>query len=255
MKDTLMLKKYNNQTINGTYNLFEERSFFGSKMMEIEDDININNTSIQYYQYFIDTSIFTGSTFLELAKNNGFQYYILNKNLETFFIDDLVQLKLDYHTISKFQQNDIDLKNNTKWQINIDVSDILKYYLFYNIKSSRTFKGLKYTNFINQNINNSILEYITNNVLNRYKFDSIDLYVQYSQINLSSDIYNYRTLLQYNPVFDSSVELTENKVNNVSIPQDNNIDQLSNVILIYNQIKPSTQWTFSYYFNIHYKKI
>lgn len=255
MKDTLMLKKFNSENINGTFNLYEERSFFGSKMMEVEDEININNTSIQYYQYYLDTSNHTGKTYMDLSRNNGFQYYILNKNLETFFINDLVQLKLDYHTISKFQQSDIDLKNNTRWEIKINIYDILKNYIFYNIKNARTFKGLKYTNFLNQNINNSIKEYIDNNILNRYKFESVDLYVLYNKINLSSSIYSFRTLLQYNPVFDSSVELPENKVTNASIQQENDIDQLADVILIYNQIKPSTEWAFSYYFNIVYKKI
>lgn len=254
MKDNLILKKFNSQAINGTFNLYEERAFFGSKMIEIEDTVNVNNTSIQYYQYYVDTSLYTGKTYMDLARNNGYQYYILNKNLETFYIKDLVQLKVDYHTITKFQQNEIDLKNNTRWEIDIDIYNILKNYIFYNIKNARVFKGLKYTNFLNQSINSSINEYIDNNVMNRYKFDSLDLYVQYSKINLSS-IYDFRALLQYNPVFDSSVELPENKVANANIKQENDIDQLSNVILIYNQVKPSTEYKFDYYFNIVYKKI
>jgi len=255
MKDDLILKKYNTTPINGTYNLLEEKTFFGSKMMEVEDEISINNKTIQYYQYYIDTIIYTGTTYLDNAKNNGFQNYIFNKSIETLFVQDLVQLKLDNHSIIKYQQNDIDLKNNTRWQITINIKNILQQYLFYKIKESRTFKGLKYTNFLNQNINQSILDYINLNVVDRYKFDTIDFYVQYYKINQDSTIYNFNSLLQYEPIFDSSVELPENIITNTNVQQGDAVNQLSNINLIYAQIKPSTEWKFDYYFNIHYKKI
>lgn len=255
MKDTLILYKFNTIPVNGTFNLLEERTFFGSKMMEIEDTIKIDKTSIQYNQYWIDTNINTGSTYMELSKNNGFQNYVFNQSLEDVFIQDLVLLKLDNHTIKKFQQSDIDLKNNTRWEITLDIKNILKTYLFYRIKEARTFKGLNYNNFINNSINNSIYDYITLNVMDRYKFDSLDLYVQYQKINLNNNLYNLSALLQYDPRFDSSVEISQNKVTNSNVQQGDVVDQLSNVKLIYNQTKPSTEYKFDYYFNIWFKKI
>lgn len=254
MKENLILKQFTKENVNGTFNLLEEETFFGSKVMEIEDDIIINDKSVQYFQYFytpITSDDVTGQT---LAKNNGYQYFELSQFVEDLFILDVVDLKLNNHTIIKTQQNEIDEKNNTKWLINIDIKNTLKEYLFSKIKERRTFKSLKYTNFLNNNINESVYNYIIQNLLDRYEFNYIDFYIKYTNIT-SNTIYSNLTLKQYDPQFDSSIELLDNRVTNVNVEINNYIDSLAPVKINYFQTKPSTEYKFDYYFNIHFRKI
>jgi hypothetical protein len=241
MKDRLILKKYETESVYGTFNLEEEPSFFGSKVIEVEDEIIINDSSIQYFQYFDEND-----------PNNGFQYYELDLFFEQLFLLDLVNLKKENHTISKFHQNKIDDKFNTRWIIEINTKNILKEYLFAKIKERRTFKTINHNLLRNKNINESIYLYITKNILDRYKFDKIDFFVKYDDIK---DVSQLTILKKYDPIFKNQIQLVENKVENINVEINNFIDPLSNLKVNYSQIKPSTDYKFDYYFNIYYKKI
>jgi len=254
MKENLILKNFVTEKVNGTFNLLEEETFFGSKVMEIEDDVNINDTSVQYFQYFYTITDPNNSAQTNAAKNNGYQFSALNQFVEDFFLLDCVQLKLNNHTIIKAQQTEIDEKNNTKWNIILDIKTILREYLFSKIKERRTFKSIKYNNFLNSDINRSIYNYIELNVLDRFQFDSIDFFVKYTDIK-NNTVYSNTTLKQFDPKFRSDIELLEYKNNNVNVKIDNFIDPLSNVKIDYFQTKPSTDYKFDYYFNIHFVKI
>lgn len=240
MKENLMLKKYITEPANGTFNLLEKTTFFGSKMIDIEDSIIINDAAIDYFQYSNN-----------LESNDGYQYYVLNNFLETFFLLDLVQIKYDNHTISKGQQIEQSNLFNTKWIITLDIKTILREYLFAKIKNERTFKSLKYYNFLNNNINESIRQYINLNILDRYQFEKIDFYIKYIDIKNNS-LYNGSTLKQFDPQYDSSIELASNKVSNIEI---SNINLLNTININYSQTKPSDNYKFDYYFNIYYTKI
>lgn len=253
MKDNLQLKKFVTENINGTFNLLEESTIFGSKVMDIEDDIYINDKSIQYFQYFHEITS-TGITEQELAKNNGYQFYNFNQYEEDLYIMDVVALKDTYHTISKLQQSEIDNKLNTKWKITIKIKDILKEYLFAKIKEYRTFKALSYINFQNNNINDSIYNYININLLDRYKFDRLDLFINYINIK-DNTIYSNLILKQYDPKYNSAIELPGFKVTNINLETSNYLDLLADININYSQIKPSSDFKFDYYFNIYYKKI
>jgi len=253
MKENLILKKYKKESVNGTFNLLEDESFFGSKIMDIEDEIIIDDKSVQYFQYFIDAES-TDSTGKTLAKNNGYQNNYVNNYTETFTLLDVVNLKLINHTIYEAQQKDIDRKNNTKWKISIDIKNILREYLFAKIKERRTFKSLNYKNFSNNDINNSIYEYINLNLLDRYKFENLVFYTKYTDIKNNS-IFSNMILKQFDPKFRSDIELLEYKNNDVNINISNFIDPLANVIIDYFQTKPSSDYKFDYYFNIYFKKI
>ena len=65
MKDNTILKTFLTQTDSGTYSMNEFNFFFGSKAMDIEDNILIDNRIIPYYQI---TDI----------NNYGFQNYVLD---------------------------------------------------------------------------------------------------------------------------------------------------------------------------------
>lgn len=254
MKENLILKKFIKEPVNGTFNLLEEISFFGAKIMDIEDNISITDHSVQYFQSWYQVTDPNDSIQQELAKSNGYQFYELNLFEEDLFILDTVALKFDNHTITKMQQNDLDNKYNTRWEIVVDIKTILREYLFAKIKEQRTFKSLKYSNFMNNNINESIRQYINLNLLDRYKFDGVDLYINYIDIKNNS-VYNNLTLKQYDPVYDSSIELPENLVANANVQINNYIDPISTVRITYFQTMPSTNYKFEYYFNIKYQKI
>jgi len=254
MKDNLILKKFKTENVNGTFNLLEEETIFGSKVMDIEDNIFINDEGIKYYQYYyniIDPNDLSGQT---LAKNNGYQFFDVDVYNETFNILDLVELKYNNHTIIQSQQTDVDKKNNTKWIIDINARKILREYLFAKIKERRTFRSLRYTNFLNNDINKSIYDYIDMNINDRYAFNYIEFFVKYTDIK-NNTIYSNTTLKQFDPTFANYIESVENKNTSVNVEVSNLIDPLSNIKINYFQTKPSTNYKFDYYFNIYFKKI
>jgi len=247
MKDSLMLKKYQIEDVSGLYNLKEEKSFFGTKIMDIDDNISITDKSIQYYEI---REIGTPEDEL----NNGYQYFKLNDILEKITILDVVNIKYENHIISKsLQDSDIE-KNNTKWEIKIDIKNILRQYLFGKIKEMRTFKSLSYDLFSNNNINSSIYEYIEMNILDRYELDKIELYVKY--INIKDNVvYSNIVFKQYDPLFNQSIELEENLVRNTNLTLDLYLDKLAPITINYSQVKSSSEYKFDYYYNLYFKKI
>jgi len=253
MKENLILKKFKKEQVNGTYNLLEEETFFGTKVMEIEDEISLKDNGIQYYQYFYNVTDPNDETQIELARNNGYQYNEINEILEDFFLLDIVRLKAENHTILKQQQTEIDEKNNTKWIIQINLKKILIEYLFAKIKERRTFKSIKYFNLINNSINDSIYDYIEINLLDRFKFNYLEFYSKYTDIR-DNTVYS-NVLKQFDPQFKSDIETAANKDNSVNVQIDNFIDPLAPITIDYFQKKPSTEWKFDYYFNIYLMKI
>lgn len=247
MKSNLILKQYQTEPVEGTQQLQEITTFFGSKMMEIEDTITIDNKVIQYSQY-LNPSVDDNT--------NGFQYYEEMNPNETIFLTDLINVKKNNHTIKLQQQKDIEKQYNTRWEINISIKNILREYLFSRIKEARTFKCLKYSDFLNKDINASIYQYIDTNVLSRYKYDNVDFFVVYKHIPSNNRLYG-DAILVYDPIFDSNIDITTNKVTNLNVVTDvyKNINNLTDLTINYYQIKPSTEWKFDYYFNLIYKKI
>jgi len=248
MKDDLMLKKYKTENVYGTFNLLEENTFFGSKIMDIEDEIPIEKNSIKYYQVFD----YTNNPIL--TKKNGYQFYNYNSYEEHLFVLNINNLKIENHTISKAQQSEIDEKLNTKWNLLIDQKSILREYLFARIKEARTFKAIYYNNLANKNINESIYDYIDLNLLDRYEFSHINFYVKY--IDIRENLTNNNIILkQYDPTFDIDMNLDKYYVSNINIETENNVNILPKLKVKYNQTMPSTENKFNYYFNLYFRKI
>jgi len=241
MKSNLMLKKFSVNSVPGTMNQQELRTFFGGKIIYSEDNIFINGDSISFSQV-IDNY------------NNGYQYYDYNTipaDWEIQFSENLTDLKANNQTISLFNQDSVALNSNTKWQIIVNGTSILKDYLFFKIKEQRVFKVINNYEVYSNDINNAIYEYITYNILKRYRLDKINFYVQYYNIKTQS-IYN-DVLLQYNPTFDVGVYNTSNLSNMTVVGYDPyNYDKIN---IQYNQSKPSDQYSFNYYFDLNFTKI
>ena len=64
MKSTLQIRKYETEKVKGVKSAKEIKSFFGSKLIDIEDQIYINNTAIQYSEIVDKVNI----------KNDHYQY-------------------------------------------------------------------------------------------------------------------------------------------------------------------------------------
>lgn len=240
MKNNLILKKFSTNSVPGTMNQKELRTFFGGKIIYSEDNIYINNDSINFSQVVSDI-------------NNGYQYYdvSLAKNKEMNYYENLTDLKANNQSISLFSQNSTSLNNNTKWEITINGSAILKDYLFFKIKEQRVFKNIKSDEVYSNDINNAIYEYITANIFGRYRLNKIDFYVNYYDIKKQSIQDNI--FLQYNPNFDVSVYKSENLSNmNIAGFDPYKFDLIT---IQYSQSKPSNQYSFNYYFDLNFTKI
>jgi hypothetical protein len=240
MKNNLILKKFSTNSVPGTMNQKELRTFFGGKIIYSEDNIYINNDSINFSQVVSDI-------------NNGYQYYdvSLAKNKEMNYYENLTDLKANNQSISLFSQNSTSLNNNTKWEITINGSAILKDYLFFKIKEQRVFKNINSDEVYSNDINNAIYEYITANIFGRYRLNKIDFYVNYYDIKKQSIQDNI--FLQYNPNFDVSVYKSENLSNmNIAGFDPYKFDLIT---IQYSQSKPSNQYSFNYYFDLNFTKI
>lgn len=242
MKSNIFIYQFDKKPVAGTNSEKEFRNFLGSKMVEIEDTIIIDDISIQYSEVVSD------------GNDRGFQHFIYNSDLEIIFLKNLSILKNENSSIELQSQSFVDLDNNTRWLIRINCKKILEDYLFLRIKENRTFKCIYYQDLNGYDINTYIRRYINQNILNRYQFDRIDLYIKYFSIVEDSNIYT-NIKLKFNPEFNRDIVSDENLVKNVNIQQISNILYMNELKVFYNQIKKSTEYKFDYYFNIHFSKI
>ena len=247
MKSDLIITRFKTTPLIGTSSSNENRTFFGSKMVYIEDEIIIDDSYIQYSEMnnpYIDPDNIKLGIMSGYPNNNGYQTYIDLDNQETLYLIYLTDLKLSNHTISLTpQQTSSDLNLNTNWSLVINWQDILSKYLFYNLKRSRVFKCINSIDVLNKNINHFIQDYISNNLINRYKFSKINFYVQYVDLHIS-DI-EQDVNLSYTPVFDSSIKNDTNYIKNLNSTV---FDKTLNVS--YKQTQSSKLYSFHYYFDL-----
>jgi len=229
MRRTYISPEFKYEKVYGTFNMLEQSSFFGSKMLEIEDSITIGQQSILYYQT-------SNKEQLDASVENSLPSIVYNSS------DD----KLANHTLLKDEaQSAYELDNNTKWILDINLNNILSNYIFATLKQYRTFEGVKNNMTIYNDVDFAIKEYIKNNVLNRYKFKNIDLYLKYT------DIRN-QNVLRYKNEWTSSVTQTENLTKKI---QTETAYDGSEIKVRFNQEKPSSQYSFKYFFNLTFEKI
>jgi len=225
---------YNN--IYGTFNMREQKSFFGSKAMDIEDSIIINESSI---------------TFNEDSTTGEQNILGSGETLNTDF--NFNNLKEVYHTIEqKKLQTSLERDEITKWVINVDIQQLLKDYLYASIKSARTFVDIVNENTRTNSVNLAIENYINFNLSDRYVIDRVDFYVQYFLIE------DDPSLKRYDPLY--SLNVKQNKISNIGNAQqttDINITgsiENNNIEIEYTQTKNSLDYKYDYYFDIVFKR-
>lgn len=211
----------------GSYNMVEKSSFFGSKMLEIEDSIDISVQDIIYYQNLkkeqIDSDIETSLPPI---------YYSSSIN------------KKENHTISiDYSQSPSQRENNTMYNLEISFVKIFTDFLFATIKDARTFEGLKSQMSYYGDVDFSIKEYIDKNILSRYKFDRIDLYLSYKDLR-------EQNVLMFSNDWNIDVFKEENQLSRLQSLEDDSLLKVN-----FSQEKPSKSFSFDYYFNLFWKKI
>jgi hypothetical protein len=229
MRRTYISPEYQNRAVYGTLNMVEESTFFGAKMLEIEDTISIDNQDIIYYQ-----------------KLNGEQLdFSIESSLSSIVYSSSTN-KLNNHTLElDTTQPKYQLDNNTRWILTIDLKTIITDYLYATLKRYRTFEGVKNEMTIFNDVNVGVRNYIQSNVLNRYKFKSIDLYVRYQDLRNQS-------LLRYKNNWDNNIINPTYKL--TKFQTETEFDE-SSIRITFNQEKPSNTYSMDYYFNILFEKI
>ena len=170
MRRNYISPEFVNSKIYGSFNSYEESNFFGSKMLEIEDLVDIIDQNIIYYQNSKNEQIDAN---VETAQNSTIYSSFENKNKNhVLTIDD--------------SQLDAQKKSNTRWLLDIDLKSILTEFVFANVKKERTFQSLTNDMVVSKDVNVFIRNYITNNVLDRYKLSNIDLYVDYLDLKTNT---------------------------------------------------------------------
>jgi hypothetical protein len=213
----------------GTLNMEEESSFFGSKMLEIEDSIQVGKGSIVYYQ------------------NQNNEQVNLEKELDfPTVVYDITEDKKNNHSIRLDEfQTQFEKNNLAKWILSIDIKNIFRNYLFATLKQNRTFEGVLNNMTYNRNVDFTIKDYIERNVLNKYNFSSLDFYIYPVDLLTVGG-------LKYSTQMDSSITTEQFKLNKLSTVADSNFE---NIKVSFSQEFSASQYSFRYYFNLNYDKI
>lgn len=226
MRRSYMSPEYYCNNVYGTFNMVEESNFFNSKMLEIEDSINIEDKDLIYYQ-----------------KLNGEQIYIsIESSLDYYIYSSSNNKEIHHKLIIDETQTKYQLDKNTKWILEIDMKSILSDFLFATLKTNRTFEGVRNDMNRYDDVNVAIKKYISMNVIDRYRYKSIELFVDYKSLRNQS-------ILKYENDWNVN---TNNKFSKI---QTETSYDYSEIKLIFNQDKSSSEYNFDYYFNILFEKI
>jgi hypothetical protein len=229
MRRSYISPEFDHNDVYGTFNMIEESNFFGSKMLEIEDSIYIDVQNLIYYQNSKGEQIdFSSESTLD---SNVYSSSDSKRKYQRLTIDE--------------SQSNYTKDNSTRWILDINLKSILIDFLYAELKRWRTFEGISNNMTINNDVNSSLKNYISNNVLDRYKFSKVDIYLEYNDMRSNS-------LFKFKNTWDNSVYKIENKL--IKFETETQFDG-SSIRVMFNQEKPSTLYNFNYYFNILFEKI
>ena len=229
MRRSYISPEYLTKSVYGTLNMLEESTFFGAKMLEIEDSISIDTLDIIYYQ-----------------NQNGEQLDLsIESSLASIVYSSSLNKQNNHSLVLDPSQPKFQLDNNTKWILTIDLKTIITDYLLATLKKYRTFESIKSDMNIYSNVDTAIRSYINYNILNRYRYKSIQLYINYI------DLRN-QTTLRYNNEWNKNAIVTNNLL--TKLQTETEFDE-SSIKITFNQEKPSSTYRFDYYFNIIFEKI
>jgi len=126
--------KYNK--VLGTYNMVENPSLFGSKVLEVEDKITIDSNFIQWYQR---------SSGEQIDQNSE-----INFGVSTLDVVNLKKVNSTLELDKSISESTRD--QNPRWILTINLKNILSEYLFATLKNWRTFEGVENYMTLNNNV-------------------------------------------------------------------------------------------------------
>lgn len=227
MRRNYMSPEFINNKVNGTLSMIEESNFFSARMLEIEDSILIDNIDILWYQSQTKEQ-------LDLSIESSLTPYIYSPAQDK--IQNL-SLKVDPN------ETTIGERRNTRWIFEINIQKILVNYLYATLKKFRTFEGVRNNQTIYNDVDVAIINYIKSNVLNRYNFKQIDLYMVFRDINEEGQLKlknNWNINLPKESL-TKSYQITTNPDESVAK-------------LLFLQLN-SNEYIFDYYYNILFERI
>ena len=243
MRRTYISPEFDHLRVNGTFNMLEESTFLGSKMLEIDDDISIENQSLVYFES-------TSKEQIDLTVESLLQPVSYSRSEDKFSNHNL--------RIDESESNQ-QKETTTRYILEIDLESILTNFIFATLKRWRTFEGVRNNMTKDNDVNFAIRDYIVKNVLDRYQLSRIDLYLNYISIQNQNS-------LKFNNLWSGKTDLVTGR--NSIIPDDiiNNQFLLkkfavetefdySKSTITFNQEKKSNEFCFDYFFNLYYQKI
>ena len=232
MRRTYISPEFDYKKVFGTFNMKEESSFFGSKMLEIEDSLQLQDQSIVYYQNPKGDQID-----LDIEKLSPPIVYSVSEDL-----------KANHALVLDDSQSDFLRNTTTRYILTINLETILENFLFATLKQYRTFDGVKSSMCYSGDINFSLKQYVIKNVVDRYKFDRVELYLNYVDLR-DQNIRRYNNTWAINP---SAISIESNKLKNVQTETEYDF---SSIRLTFNQQKSSQLFSFEYYFKLFWEKL
>jgi hypothetical protein len=229
MRRNYISPEFNYFRVFGTLNMVEESSFFGSKMLEIEDSLEINNQNLIYYETLQGEQI-------DISIENSLQPNVISCS----------DIKNTNHTlVIDPNQSDFQKNGNTRYLMTIGTDQIFQLFIFGILKQYRTFEGVLNNMTFGGNVNSSIKEYIIKNISNRYKFDRVEVYLNYRDLRDQNIL---RFANEWNPNIGDSL----NKISRIETETE--FDS-SSIRVTFNQEKPSSLYNFEYYYKLFWSKI
>lgn len=229
MRRSYISPEFESSEVFGTYNMVEESNFFGAKMLEVEDSIYSDVQNIIYYQL-------PSGEQLDLSVENVLASQVYSASADK---------KARHRLYLEPTQTEYQKENGTNWVLEIDLKGILSSYIFAQMKTWRTFEGIKSSMTYYNDINTAINKYIDFNVVDRYKASRIDLYIQYRDLRSQS-------LLKFNNNWKEEAISERNRM--TKFQSETAIDG-SYTKLTFTQLQPGSRYAFDYYFNILFEKI
>lgn len=228
MRRTYMSPEFEKREVYGTYGSHELSTFMSGKMIKVDDSIFINNEDIIWYQRDSNEQ-------LDLAMESTLEAYIYSPSNDKYENSKLTMESRD-------TKNDV-RRRNTTWIFEIKIEDIVRNYIFSLLKKYRTFEGLKNSYSRYNDIDIDIYNYIDFNIIDRYAFSMINLYIQYTPISSNNAI-------KYKNTWQSELD----KVFLVKDYQISLNDDKTIATIIFSQPN-SDLYVFNYYYEIIYDRL
>lgn len=219
MRKSHLTEEYINRPTPGTFIMKEQRHFFGSKMMDVEDTIRLesgNDESLK--KLYLSAPVQTvGQSSSELADSTKWEF--------TLDTPKLLKSALYSRIWSQFEQSD--------------------------------FNQINEQNTATKRRSDTVNDYVQDNLMRLYKLDRVLMWVAYYDLSLRQVPYEGQTinLLQYSPVFSPIVKPIETNKDSLAekIYLTENSDGTHKIS--YKQTKSSRYTTYLYYMDFIYVRI